>query len=316
MMKRAIGGGEVGAIGLGCMGMSWAYDGAGHDDAQSTAVIRRALDSGANLIDTAEVYGPYLNEELVGRAIAGQRDEAFVATKCGLTVFDQERWDIRPDARPERIREACEGSLRRLGVEAIDLYYLHRVDPAVPIEESVGAMAELVREGKARRLGLSEVWSEDELTRATAVHPIAALQSELSLWTREALDTIVPWCAENGVAFVAYSPLGRGFLSGELSRAQIREDDFRWRNPRFQAEAMAENARIAQGLRACGERLGATPAQVAIAWVLAQGEHVIPIPGTKRLDRLEENLAAADLRLSAEDMTELEQLPTAIGARY
>jgi aryl-alcohol dehydrogenase-like predicted oxidoreductase len=317
MKKRTLGanGVEVGEIGLGCMGMSWAYDSTGRDDKESIRVIRRALELGANLIDTADVYGPYTNEELVGRALERRRDEGVLATKVGLVVHDQASWDVRPCATPDHIRKSCEGSLRRLGVEAIDLYYLHRPDPEVPIEESIGAMAELVHQGKVRQIGISEVWM-DQLDKALSVHPIAAVQTELSLWSREALDEVVPWCAEHGVAFVAYSPLGRGFLGGRLSAEDIEEGDFRASNPRFQPEAMIQNARIADGVRAVAERLGATPAQVAIAWVLAQGEHVIAIPGTKRVAYLEENVAASDLELSASDLAELDALPPAVGDRY
>ena len=305
---------EVGAIGLGCMGMSWAYgDG---DDGESIAVIRRALDLGCTLIDTADMYGPFTNEELVGRALAGRREEAVLATKCGNVVHDVEAFDIRRNGTPEHIRAACEGSLRRLGVETIDLYYLHRVDPQVPIEESVGAMAELVAAGKVRALGLSET-DVDTLRRASAVHPIAALQSELSLWTRDPLADVLPWCERHGVAFVPFAPLGRGFLTGRYRTSEaFGERDFRRRNPRFQREALEQNLALADRVRVVAERVGATPAQVALAWVLAQGEQVVPIPGTKRLAYLEENAAAAEVALGVEDLAELDALPAAAGSRY
>ena len=305
---------EVGAIGLGCMGMSWAY-GEG-DEGESTAVIRRALDLGCTLIDTADMYGPFTNEELVGRALAGRRDEAVLATKCGNVVHDVETFEIRRNGTPEHIRASCEASLRRLGVETIDLYYLHRVDPEVPIEESVGAMAELVTAGKVRALGLSET-DVETLGRANAVHPITALQSELSLWTREPLAEVMPWCEEYGVAFVPFAPLGRGFLTGRYrSTEAFGEGDFRRRNPRFQREALEQNLALADHVRAVAERVGATPGQVALAWVLAQGEHVVPIPGTKRLAYLEENAGAVEVELGAEDLAELDALPAASGSRY
>jgi aryl-alcohol dehydrogenase-like predicted oxidoreductase len=320
LRKLGTTGPEVGAIGLGCMGMSWVY-GNRVDDDESTAVIHRALDLGATLIDTADVYGPFTNEELVGRALARRRADAVLATKVGFVAKDATGGDgwgyvLERDGRPEHIRAASEGSLSRLGVEAIDLYYLHRVDPDVPVEESVGAMAELVEAGKVRALGLSEV-DVETLERASAVHPIAAVQSELSLWTRDPLDEVVPWCAEHGVAFVAYAPLGRGFLTGRYrSRDAFDANDFRRTNPRFQQDALAANLELADRVRAVGDRIGATAAEVAIAWVLAQGEHLIPIPGTKRLAYLEENLGAANLHLEPEDLAELDALPEPVGARY
>jgi aryl-alcohol dehydrogenase-like predicted oxidoreductase len=296
------------------MGMSWAY-GAG-DDQESLGVIDRAIELGVTFLDTSDVYGPFTNEELVGRAIAGRRDDLVIATKTGLVVEDRANYVLGRDGRPEHIREACEGSLRRLGLDVIDLYYLHRVDPEVPVEESFGAMAELVRAGKVRALGLSEV-DVPTLERAAAIHPVTALQSELSLWTRGALDDVLPWCAAHGAAFVPFAPLGRGFLTGRLPvDATFGEGDFRRGNPRFQPEAMSQNVAIVDRVRAIADELGATPAQVAIAWVLAQGEHVVPIPGTKRVRYLEENVAAADLQLGAKALAELDELPVPAGSRY
>jgi aryl-alcohol dehydrogenase-like predicted oxidoreductase len=304
----------VSAIGLGCMPMNWAY-GAG-DDSESVAVIHRALELGVTFLDTSDVYGPFTNEQLLGRAIAGRRDDLVLATKAGLVVEDRANYVLGRDGRPEHIREACEGSLQRLGVDAIDLYYLHRVDPEVPVEESYGAMAELVAEGKVRSLGLSEV-DVETLERAAAIHPLAALQSELSLWTRDALAEVLPWCIEHDVAFVPFAPLGRGFLTGKLPvDSTFGDGDFRRKNPRFQPESLEQNQAIVERVRAVADEASATPAQVAIAWVLAQGENVIPIPGTKRLRYLEENVGAADVELDADTVGRLDALPAPAGTRY
>jgi aryl-alcohol dehydrogenase-like predicted oxidoreductase len=303
---------EVGRIGLGCMPMNWAYLGEGDDPA---AVIGRAIDLGMTHLDTADVYGPFTNEETVGRALAGRRAEVVLATKVGFRVGPSGGYPLVRDARPERIRAEVEGSLRRLRTDTIDLYYLHRLDPAVPLEDQWGAMVELVRAGKVRALGLSEVTVE-ELDRAATICPVTAVQSELSLWTRDALTEVVPWCASNGAAFVPFSPLGRGFLTGTLTAATFDERDFRSSNPRFTQAAIRANQAIVRGVRAVAERHGATPAQVALAWVLAQGAHVLPIPGTKRVRYVEENAGAADLALTADDLATLDALPPAVGSRY
>ncbi|OKI20151.1 aldo/keto reductase [Streptomyces sp. CB03911] len=310
------GGPEVGVVGLGCMGMTWAYDPSGRDDATSTGVIRSALDLGVTLIDTADVYGPYSNEELVGAALGGgHRERAVLATKVGLVVSDGER-PVVNNGRPDHIRRSIDESLRRLGTDHVDLYQLHRVDPQVPIEESWGALAEVVAAGKARRIGLSEV-SVEQIRRAQAVHPVASVQSELSLWTRDALAEVLPYTEEQGIAFLPFSPLGRGFLAGRFSSADdLPDDDFRRGLPRFQQEALAANQAIVAGVGRIAGRYGATPAQVALAWVLAQGRLVLPIPGTKTPKYLEDNAASADLRLTAEDLAELDALPAPTGTRY
>jgi aryl-alcohol dehydrogenase-like predicted oxidoreductase len=309
------GGPLVGAIGLGCMPMSWAYVGADEDEDGSVRTIHRALDLGVTFLDTSDVYGPFTNETLVGRALGRRRDEAVVATKTGLVVGPNGGYPLANDARPSHVREAVDGSLGRLGVDAIDLWYLHRIDPEVPLEETWGAMAEQVTAGKVRALGMSEVTVE-ELDRAHAIHPVAAVQSELSLWFAERLDDVVPWCAAHGAAFVPYAPLGRGFLTGALDTAQTDPRDFRSRLPRFADGAIDANRAIVERVRAVAERHGATPGQVALAWTLAQGEHVIPIPGTRREHHLEENAAAADLELGPRDLAELAALPAATGDRY
>ncbi|WP_433299250.1 aldo/keto reductase [Actinoplanes sp. CA-030573] len=317
------GGPEVGVIGLGCMGMTHAYDmGAARDDDTSIRVIRQALDLGMTLIDTADVYGPHTNEELVGRALAdGHRERAVLATKVGLvsamgsTPGGNSPGMVR-NGRPEYVRESIDASLGRLGTDHVDLYQLHRVDPEVPIEETWGAMAEAVAAGKARRIGLSEV-TVDEIRRAQAVHPVASVQSELSLWTRDALAEVLPYCAAEGIAFLPFSPLGRGFLAGRFaSFDDLPEDDFRRRLPRFQREALEANLAIVGRVRAVASRIGATPAQVALAWVLAQGDRVIPIPGTKTPKYLLDNAGAAGVTLSETDLAELNELPAPTGDRY
>lgn len=316
MTTRQLGGGiEVGPIGLGCMGMTHAYDASLRDKAESVRVIHRALDLGATLIDTADVYGPFTNEELVGRALAGRRDRAVLATKCGYRS-NPDGPGLVKQADPAYVRASIDASLQRLGVDHVDLYQLHRVDPAVPLEDTWGAFAEVVAAGKARAVGLSEA-TLDEIQRAHAIHPVASVQSELSLWTRDWLADVLPWCRENGVAFLPFSPLGRGFLTGAMGTDRaFEEGDFRAANPRFQPQALTANQAIVDAVRAVAARHGGTPAQIALAWLLAQGPQVVPIPGTKRVERLEENVAAAGLVLSAGDLAELDALPAPVGARY
>jgi len=316
---------EVGVIGLGCMGMSFSYDmETPRDDATSISVIHQALDLGMTLIDTADAYGPYTNEELVGRALAGgQRDRAVLATKVGLlndSVEAANPGNSSPgasrDGRPEHIRASIDGSLRRLGTDHVDLYQLHRVDPQVPLEETWGAMAETVAAGKARRLGLSEVTVE-EIRRAQAVHAVTSVQSELSLWTRDALAEVLPYCREQGIAFLPFSPLGRGFLAGRFSSFDdLPQDDFRRGLPRFQQDALRANLAIVGRVRQIAGRAGTTPARVALAWLLAQGRLVVPIPGTKTPKYLADNAGAADIQLDAADLAELDALPAPEGARY
>jgi len=316
MQSRTIGssGLTVGAIGLGCMGMSHLYDSAGRDDARSTEVLREAPGLGVTLIDTAAVYGPFLNESLVGAALEGRRSEVVLATKCGLNV-NADGVTVR-DARPETITRECDESLKRLRTDVIDLYQLHRVDPDVPLEDSWGTMADLQRQGKVRFIGLSEV-TIDEVRLAHAIAPVTSVQSELSLWTRQWVDDVLPWTAANDVAFLPYSPLGRGFLTGAITAStEFAADDMRAGNPRFQPSALSANQTLVDEVRAIAVRHDATPAQVALAWVLAQGPQVIPIPGTKRSHRLRENAAAADLTLSVDELRLLTDLPSAEGTRY
>lgn len=298
------------------MGFSWGYRDHSVDETAAVDLIRKAIDLGVDHFDTADVYGPFTNESLVGRAIAGRRDGIVVATKLGLVVEDKATYRFGRDGRPEHVREACDGSLARLAIDAIDLYYLHRVDPNVPVEETWGAMAGLVAAGKVRALGISEA-SVGELERVSRVHPVAAVQSELSIWTRDYLEDVVPWCAAHGSSFVAFAPLGRGFLTGAIS-ADRRFDstDFRSKLPRFGPEAVAENQRIVDAMRAVASRRGATVAQVALAWVLSRGEHVLAIPGTQRLEYLQENVSAAAIELAADDLLELDEIPTPVGGRY
>jgi aryl-alcohol dehydrogenase-like predicted oxidoreductase len=306
---------QVGEIGLGCMPMSWAYVGVATSDDESIRVIHRALDLGVTLLDTADCYGPFTNEDLVGRALEGHRDRAVLATKAGLVVGPSGGYPMQNDARPEHIRDAADGSLRRLRTDAIDLYQLHRVDPDVPLEESWGTMAELVAAGKVRALGLSEA-NVEQIERAHAIHPVASVQSEFSLWFRERLDDVVPWCAANDVAFIPFSPLGRGFLTGAIVEAKVDPRDFRSTLPRFARVAVEANQAIIRHIRVVADRHDATPGQIALAWVLAQGPHIVPIPGTRRLRHLEENAAAAQIRLTPEDLAELAQLPEVTGPRY
>lgn len=305
---------HVARIGLGAMGMSHGYTGAGTDDAESIRTIHRALELGVTLIDTAEIYGPYTNEELVGKALKGRRDQAVIATKYGLVSHAGDGpWNL--DSSPANIRTAVEGSLRRLGTDHIDLYYQHRVDPKVPIEDTIGAVADLVQQGKVRHVGLSEAWL-DTIRRAHAVHPIAALQSEYSLWTRDQ-EQVLPLLRELGIGLVAYSPLGHGFLTGKIrSESDFGPDDFRATNPRFTGENFQRNLALADEVQAVAHEAGATPAQVAIAWLLAKGDDIAPIPGTKRVSRLEENVAADALELTAEQLAKLDSLPPAAGGHH
>ena len=319
MQTRKLGsnGPAVSGLGLGCMGMSEFYG--ARDDNESLATLKHALDLGVNFLDTADVYGPYTNEELVGRALRGRRQDAFLATKFGF-VRDASNAAARAvDGRPQHVREACEASLKRLNVESIDLYYLHRVDPAVPVEDTVGAMAELVRAGKVRYLGLSEV-AAPTLERAHRVHPITALQSEYSLWTRDPEGEVLAICDRLGVALVAYSPLGRGFLTGAFKSADdFAADDYRRMNPRFQGENFARNLALVEKVKTLAQDKGCTPAQLALAWVLAQGEHIVPIPGTRRIRNLDENLGALEVHLSSVDLATIEAVfPVSgvAGARY
>jgi aryl-alcohol dehydrogenase-like predicted oxidoreductase len=315
MKHISIGGLDVSRIGLGTMAMSGYYLDPDSSDAESIRTIHRALDLGVTHIDTAEIYGPYANEELVGRAIKGRRDEVVLATKFGFVSHAGDGPGVL-DSSPANIRTAVEGSLKRLGTDHVDLYYQHRVDPNTPIEDTVGALAELVAEGKVRHIGLSEA-GPATIRRAHAVHPIAAVQTEYSLWTREPEAELLPLLRELGIGFVPYSPLGHGFLTGKIrSPEQLADDDWRKTNPRFTGENFQSNLRIVDEVEAVASEAGATPAQVALAWLLAQGDDIAPIPGTKRVSRVEENTAADHLELSAEQIERLNNLTPAAGERH
>jgi aryl-alcohol dehydrogenase-like predicted oxidoreductase len=306
---------DVGRIGLGAMGMSSAYTGAGTDDAESIRTIHRALDLGVTLIDTAEIYGPFFNEELVGKAIKDRRDDVVLATKFGLVSHaGGGAWNL--DSSPANVRAAVEGSLRRLDTDHIDLYYQHRVDPNTPIEDTVGALAELVTEGKIRHIGLSEAGAST-IRRAHAVHPVTALQSEYSLWTRDPEPKVLPVLRELGIGLVAYSPLGRGFLTGEIRTTDdFADNDSRKTNPRFIGENFERNLRAVDEVKAIAAEVDATPGQVALAWVLAQGDDIAPIPGTKRVVRVEENVAADSVQLSPEQVDKLTNITPAAGDHH
>jgi len=306
---------QVGRIGLGLMGMSAFYTGSGTDEAGSIATIHRALELGVTLLDTAEIYGPYTNEELLGKAIAGRREDAVIATKFG-TIMHRGDGGRGLDGSAENVRLSIEGSLKRLGTDYIDLYYQHRMDPDTPVEETVGALAELIQEGKLRGYGLSEA-APETIRRAHAVHPVTALQTEYSLWSRDPEAEILPVVRELGIAFVAYSPLGRGFLTGAIrSLDQLDESDFRRNNPRFEGDNLEANIRIVEQVDAVARELDAKPGQVALAWLLAQGDDIVPIPGTKRVSYLEENVAADAIELSAEQLATLDSLSAPVGDRY
>ena len=319
MPLRSLGraGAKVSAIGLGCMGMSEFYG--ARDDAESVATIHRALELGVTLLDTADMYGPYTNEELVGRAIQGKRDGVFLATKCGIVRDPSDPTRRGVDGSAAYIQRSCEGSLKRLGVDHVELYQQHRVDPQTPIEESVGAMAELVKQGKTRYIGLSEA-SAETLRRANAVHPVTSVQSEYSLWTRDPEDGVLAACRELGIGFLAYSPLGRGFLTGQIkSPDDFAQDDFRRNNPRFQGDNLRKNLELVAEVERLARGKGCTPSQLALAWLLAQGDFIVPIPGTKRRKYLEDNLGAVRVTLSKADLDSIVAVfprGAAAGERY
>ena len=319
MHTRRLGenGPAVSAVGLGCMGMSDFYG--ARDDSESIATINRALDLGVTMLDTADIYGPYTNEELVGRAIKGRRNDAFIATKFGIIRDPNDPAKRGINGRPEYVKSSVNGSLKRLGIDTIDLYYQHRVDPQTPIEETVGALADLVSAGKIRFIGLSEA-SATTIERAHAEHPITALQSEYSLWSREPEDETLEVCRNLGIGFVSYSPLGRGFLTGAFKTAEdFEDDDYRRHSPRFQGENFAKNLELVAKVQELADKLSCTPGQLALAWVLAQGDDMVPIPGTKRRSYLEENVAATDVSLSADDLAAIDDIFPAgavAGLRY
>ncbi|WP_426626335.1 aldo/keto reductase [Leifsonia sp. McL0607] len=307
---------EVSRLGLGCMGMSAFYTGAGTDDAGSIRTIHHAMDLGIMLFDTAEIYGPYTNEELLARAFAGgRRDKVVIATKFG-TILHRSKDERGLDGSPENVRLSVEGSLRRLQTDRIDLYYQHRMDPGTPIEETVGALKELIEEGKIRHYGLSEA-APETIVRANAVHPVTAVQTEYSLWTRDPESEVLPTVRELGIGFVPYSPLGRGFLTGSIrSLDQLAEDDFRRFNPRFEGDNLEANIRIVEEVDAVAREAGAAPGQVALAWLLSKGDDLAPIPGTRRVENVEQNVAAADLQLIPEQLARLDQVAAPVGDRY
>ncbi|MEV3912670.1 aldo/keto reductase [Streptomyces canus] len=315
MQRVSLGGLDVSRIGLGAMTMSDYYTGAGSDEEEAVRTVRRALDLGVDFLDTAEIYGPFVNEELLGRAVAGRRDEVVIATKFGLVSHDGAGPNVI-DSSPANVRKAVEGSLRRLGTDRIDLCYQHRVDPNTPIEDTVGALAELVREGKVRHIGLSEA-GVDTIRRAHAVHPVSAVQTEYSLWSREPAESLLPVFRELGIGLVAYSPLGRGFLTGAIrSTRELDPGDFRLTTPRFAEGNFERNLRMVDEVEAVAAVAGATPAQVALAWLLAQGDDIVPIPGTKRVTRVEENAAADAVTLTPDQLAQLDALTPPTGERY
>lgn len=315
LQKRQLGDLTVSAMGLGCVGMSAEYGAPQQwDDISSLRTLERAFELGVTLFDTADAYGPFTNEELLAKFVATKRESVVIATKAGL-VLDHEAQKYVIDGRPEHLKAACKSSLTRLGIDSVDLYFLHRVDPNVPIEDSWGALVELQEEGHVKNLGICEV-NREQLDTVHRIAKITAVQSEFSLWTREASAEILPWCDANGAGFVPFSPLGRGFLTGAITSANFDEGDIRLKNPRFAQDAITANQAIVDGIKTVADSHAATPAQIAIAWILAQGESIVPIPGTKRITYLDENLAAADITLTVADLALLEDLPQAVGTRY